>query len=175
MNNWLLHTIFAAILVTSVAAHERVSDVLSETDNREPAVIRGEPAVIRTAQSSGLTLLKKPSVKEEPDRTLVFDAPACARPLLISLLSVTFEDEPLVRVFGESGDVVRYVYLDRSWSVLPNPHEVFFEWKKHKVLELFGLTPYVPSPFMLRLAWPPGCEIAKAIDWQIVWRRDHLM
>lgn len=167
MNNWVRHTIFAVILVTSVAAHERVNDVLSETDSLEPAIIRA-------AQSHGLTLLEK-STANEPGRTLVFGVPACARPLLISLLSVTFDDEPLVRAVGEPGDVVRYVYLDSSWSVLPNPLAVFFEWKKHKVLELFGLTRYVPFPFLLRLAWPPRCEIGNAIDWQIVWRSDHIM
>ena len=167
MNNRLLHTIFGVLLVTSIGAHERVSDVLSEPDNLERAVIRA-------AQSHGFTLLERPNA-EGPSRKLVFEAPACARPLLISLLSVTFDEESLVRLVGEPGDVVRYVYLDRSWRVLPNRLAVFFEWKKHKVLELFGLTPYVPFPFMLRLAWFPGCELANAIDWQIVWRRDALM
>jgi hypothetical protein len=76
---------------------------------------------------------------------------------------------------GEPGDLVRFVYLDRSWSVLPDRLTVFFKWKKHKALELFGLTPYVPLPYMLRIAWSPGCEIVDAIDWQAVWRRDYLL
>jgi hypothetical protein len=167
MNSWLLHAIFAGILVTSVVANERSGDVLSETDNLEPAVIRA-------AQSHGLVLLRPPTAKE-PAGILIFDAPACARPVVISLLSVTLDDEPLVRGVGEPGDVVRYIYLDRSWTVLPNPLAVFFEWKKHKALELFGLTSYVPSAYMLRLAWHPGCDVADAIDWQVVWRRDFLM
>jgi hypothetical protein len=164
MNKWLLHMIFAVILVTSVAASERASDVLLKTQNLEAAVIH-------VAQSHGLKLLGKPTAKELVP-TLMFEAPGCAQPLLVSLLSVTLDDEPLVRAVGEPDDVVRYIYLDRSWSVLPNPLAVFFEWKKHKALELFGLTPYVPVPYMLRLARPPGCDIVGRIDWQVVWRRD---
>jgi hypothetical protein len=163
MNSWLLHTIFAAILVTSVASNERASDVLSETKEIEPAVIRA-------AQSHGFKLLGKPNT-EEPVRTLSFDAPACDRPVLITLLSITFAEEPLIRQVGEPGDMVRYVYLDRTWDV-PNPLAVFFEWKKHKALALFGKTPYVPSAYVLRLAFPAGCEVAGAIDWRAVWSRD---
>jgi hypothetical protein len=166
MKGWLLHTIFAVILITSVAANGRAGDVLSEA-------VDIEPAIIRAAQSRGMTLLKKPA-NTEPDQTLIFDAPACARPVLISLLFVTFDQEPLVREVGEPGDLVRFIYLDHSWSALPNRLTVFLERKKHQALELFGLTPYVPLRYMLRLSWAPGCEIVRSVDWRIVWKRDYL-
>lgn len=174
MNDWLLHAAFAAILVASVVANGRARGVASETVGGASASVKIEPAIIRAAQSHGWTLLAKPTANE-PGRTFSFDTPSCARPVLISVLSVTFDDESLIGGLGEPGDAVRYVYLDRSWSELPNRLAVFFEWKEHKALELLGLTPYVPMPYLLRLAWPRGCEIVDAIDWRVVWTRDYLM
>jgi hypothetical protein len=165
MKTWLAHTIFGILLVASVAANERTADVLSENDNIEPAVIR-------VARSHGLTLSEELPVTNAV-RTMLFQAPACARPVMISLLSVTFEEEPFIRSIGRQGDVVRYVYLDRIWNV-PDRFAIFFEWKRHKALALLGLTQYASFNKLLRLASPPGCEVANAIDWRIVWSRDYL-
>jgi hypothetical protein len=166
MKPWLLHIIFAVILVASVANTTRRVDVLAESDDIAPAVIR-------IARSHGL-ILSEETMAEAPGSTLVFEAPACARPVLITLLSVTFEEEPLIRRVGGQGDVVRYLYLDRSWNA-PDRLAAFLEWKRHKALGLLNLTQYVPSRYMLRLSAPPSCEIANTIDWRAVWRRDYLM
>jgi hypothetical protein len=131
------------------------------------------PAVIGVARSHGLKLEEETATLTGPVRTLAFEAPACGRPVLISLLFVTLEEEPVVRAVGGQSDVVRYVYLDRTWNA-PDRLSVFFEWKKHKALALFGLAQYVSSRYMLRLAWPPGCGVADTIDWRTVWNRDYL-
>ncbi len=113
--------------------------MLTESDNIEPAVIH-------VARSHGLTLREEMTTAKGPVRALVFDAPGCGQPVVIALLSVTFEEEPILAPVREQRDVVRYVYFDRTWN-LPDRLAVFFEWKKHKALALFGLTQYVPSRF----------------------------
>src|SRR5258708_5315830 len=114
MRGLLPHTIFAGILIASVAMAERTTDVLNENNDIEPAVIR-------VARSHGLTLRKGETPTKESVRTLVFEAPGCGSPLSVTLLSVTFEEEPLVQMVRGESDVVRYIYLNRIWSV---PHRL---------------------------------------------------
>src|SRR5690242_6187011 len=95
-------------------------------------------------------------------------APAFAQSTTSNIVSLcAFEEELLVRTIDGQDQLVRYIYLDRTWSA-PDPRAVFFEWKKHKALALFGIKKFMPSRYVLRIASPPGCEIAQAIDWQVV-------
>jgi hypothetical protein len=164
MRGLLPHTIFAGILIVSVAMAGRATDVLNENNDIEPAVIR-------VARSHGLTLRKEETTTKEAVRTLVFEPSGCGSPLSVTLLSVTFEEEPLVQMVRGESDVVRYIYLNHVWTA-PDRLASFFEWKLHKALRLFGLTQYVPSRYMLRVASPPGCRLVDAIDWRIVWKRE---
>jgi hypothetical protein len=164
MNAGLPHTIFAVLLVASVAAKMRGTDALAGSDNIEAGVIR-------VALSRGLTLSEEKAAKE-PVRTLVFETPDCGRPILIALLHVTLEEEPFMQT-DQQAYVTRYIYLDRTWDS-PNRLASFFEWKKNKLLALLGLTQYAPSDWMLRLASPLGCVFVDTIDWRGVWSYDYV-
>ena len=165
MRVWSVHCVFAIILVGSLVINMRASSTLIESDNIEPAVIR-------VAQSHGLARYEDAAIADENFRALRFEVPGCARPILVVLLSVTFEQEPLARSLRRQGDALRYIYVDRTWDA-PNRLAVFFEWKKYKLLAGFGLTQYAPSRYMLLLHSPAGCREAETIDWKDVWRREY--
>jgi hypothetical protein len=165
MRAWPLHVVFATILVGSLAAKERTADMLLDVDNAEL-----EAAVTSVAQSQGLAFRENVTVANLP--ALVFEAPGCSRPVLV-VLRISFDDEPLVRPAREQGDVLRYVYLDRSWET-PDRLAFFIERMKYAALATFGLTRYVPSGHLLLVDAPSQCQAANAIDWRNVWNRDYV-
>jgi hypothetical protein len=50
--------------------------------------------------------------------------------VLVVLLLLTFEQEPVVRSAREQGDVLRYVYIDRIWDK-PDRRAFFVERMKY--------------------------------------------
>jgi hypothetical protein len=165
MRAWLLHGVFATILVGSLAAREHIDNRLVQNDDLEPAISR-------VARLSGL------EIREEilPFRTgvpgLVFEAPGCSRPVSVFLLS-TFDEVPIVRAASEPDDGIRYVYIDRDWKH-PARLAFFVERMKYAALATLGLTQYVPSQRFLLIDAPSQCQIVDAIDWREVWSRDYL-
>ena len=89
MRVWAPHAVFAAMLMGSLAAHERAPDPYFDSESLEPAVLR-------VAQSHGWEFVGYKGnnvtniVADEP--TLVFQAPGCSKPVLVSLRLATFED-----------------------------------------------------------------------------------
>jgi hypothetical protein len=69
MKAWLLHVVFATILVGSLAAKERTADMLVESGNLEPAVLR-------VARSHGLAFREYITITGTDVRALVFEPPA---------------------------------------------------------------------------------------------------
>src|SRR5690349_14130315 len=108
MRAWPLHAVFSLILVGSLAAKVRTTDVLIDSTSLEPAVIRA-------AQSHGLVFREYMRIGDTDVRALAFDASGCARPILIVLLFVTFDQEPAVRSSREPHSALRYVYIDGTW------------------------------------------------------------
>jgi len=166
VKTWLTHIVFAVILIGSLTANQQASDVLADSGDNEATVIR-------IARANGLALRKDQPIAGGIT-TLVFDAPDCTRPVSVTLLSITFEQMPVVQDFpGQHDNNRRYVYLNRIWN-RPERLPVFFVWKMQRVLEMFGLTRYVPSRYMLLVDNPSGCRAADAIDWRNVWDRNYL-
>jgi hypothetical protein len=141
MRAWPVRVVFAFILAGSLAAKDRTSDAFVESRSLEPAVIR-------VAHSGGLAFRQGTTVIGTDIRTLAFDAADCSQPVLVTLLSVTFDQEPAVRSAREPGYVLRYVYIDRSWAE-PDRLAIFIERVRYAALALFGLTPFVPSWHLL--------------------------
>jgi hypothetical protein len=166
MRAWPLHVVFATILVGSLAAKEQAADVLVESGNLEPAVLR-------VARSHGLAFREYTTIADTGVRALVFEAPGCSRPVLVALLLVTFDQEPVVRSALEQGDALRYAYIDRVWDK-PDRLAVFVERVKYAALAMFSLTRYVASWHLLLIESPSRCQVADTIDWRIVWDRDYL-
>ena len=166
MRAWPLHVVFAIILVGSLAAKMRTTDVLVEKGDLEPAVTR-------VARLHGLTFREYVTIADTDVRALVFEAPGCSRPVLVVSLLVTFDQEPVVRSAREPHYALRYVYIDQTWD-RPDRLAVFVERIKYAALATFGLTQYVPSWHLLLIEAPSHCQTADAIDWRIVWDRDYL-
>jgi hypothetical protein len=166
MRAWPLHFVFALILVGSLAAKARTTDVLSESTSLETAVIR-------VARSQGLVFREYTTIADTDIRALVFDAPGCSRPIFVVFVLVTFDQASLVRSARDPRYAPRYVYIDRSWD---KPHRlaVFMERMKYSVLSVFNLTQYVPSWHLLLVEAPLECKAADHIDWRMVWDRDYL-
>jgi hypothetical protein len=143
MRAWPLHVIFAIILVGSLAARERADDVLNESGNLEPAVMR-------VARSHGLVFRQYTTIADTDVRALVFEAPGCSRPVLLVLLMTTFDQDVVMRSAREQGDVLRYVYIDRTWDK-PDRLAVFIERMKYAALATLGLTRYLPSWHLLEV------------------------
>jgi hypothetical protein len=166
MRAWPLHVIFATILAGSLAAKERTADVLVRNDNLEPVVTR-------VARSHGLAFQGDVTLPGSSIRALVFDAPGCVRPVLVVVLSAVIDLEPLLRSAREQGDLLRYIYIGRSWDK-PDRLAVFTERMKYAALAPFGLTRYVPSQDLLLVESPARCQAAIAVDWRDVWNRDYV-
>jgi hypothetical protein len=86
MRVWAVHTVFAAILIGSLAAQERATEVLVDSDSLEPAVLR-------VARSHGLDFREYRTNSGTVLRALVFEDPSCSRPVIVSLRLGTFEEE----------------------------------------------------------------------------------
>jgi hypothetical protein len=167
MSTWPLHVVFAIILVGSLAARERAPDVLAESGALEPAIIR-------VARSHGLVFRESTTVTGTDVQALVFEAPDCSRPVLVVLLMMTLDQEPIVALSArEHGDVLRYVYIDRTWEK-PDRLALFVERMKYAALATFGLTRFMPSWHLLLIESPSHCRVADAIDWRLVWNREYL-
>lgn len=167
MRAWPLHVVFATILVGSLAARERVADALVDVDSSSR-----EAAVVGVAQSHGLALQGDTTVPGTNLTALAFEAPGCSGPILV-VSRITFDYEPLLQFNREEGDVLRYVYIDRSWEK-PYRLAAFAERMRYAALATFGLTRYLPSAYLLLVDSPSGCRAADGIDWRNVWSRDHL-
>lgn len=166
MKAWAAHAVFATILVGSLAARERSAAPLPDS--------LLEPAVLRVAESHGWGLreYRTTSGMSMMSRSLVFDAPGCSQPVLVSLRLSTFEEETLMGS-TETGYARRYVYFDRTWDT-PDPRAAVVERMKYAALAMFGLTRYSPSWYLLQVEAPANCRAAAAMDWRSVWNRDDL-
>ena len=161
-----LHLVFAALLIGSVVSHAQNRDPM-----RSPEAI--EPAIIRIAAMNGLAYRGVENVSGATVQALAFEAPGCARPLLVAPLLMSFEESLLLQFTGREGDSRRYVYIDRSWT-RPQRFSVFFERAKYAALAMVHLTSAVPSGTMLLIDAPPECHAADAVDWRLAWNRDFL-
>jgi hypothetical protein len=168
MRAWPLHAIFATILVGSLAAKERAADMLVDIDDLDR-----ETAVTRVARSHGLVFRENAPLPGTGLPALAFEAPGCSGPVLV-VLRVSFDEEALVRSAREQGNVLRYVYIDRSWEK-PDRLAFFVERMEYAALATLGLTRYVPSGHLLLVASTSRCQAAAdAIDWRNVWNRDYV-
>jgi hypothetical protein len=167
MRAWPLHVVFATILVGSLAAKERTADMLVDVDDLDR-----ETAVMRVARSHGLTFRENATLPGTSLGVLAFEAPGCSEPMLV-VLRVSFDEEALLRVAREQGNVLRYVYISRSWEK-PDRLAFFGERMKYAALATFGLTRYVPSGHLLLVASASRCQLIDAIDWRDVWNRDYV-
>jgi hypothetical protein len=162
---WPLHLVFATILAGSLAAKQRAADMLVDLDNSDL-----ETAVTRVAQSHGLAFRENVTVGNLP--ALVFAAPDCSRPVLV-VLRMSFDNEPSLRSARENGDLLRYVYIGRSWEK-PDRLGFFLTRMEFAAFATFGLTRYVPSGHLMLVDAPSQCQVADAIDWRNVWNRDYV-
>jgi hypothetical protein len=152
------------ILVGSLVAKSGSTDVLSKNRNLESAVMH-------VARSYGWAFRDYTTIGDTDLPTLVFEAPGCAQPVLVALLLVAFDQEPMVRSAREPGYALRYFYIDHAWDA-PHRLAVFLERTKYAALAVFGLTPYVPSPDILLVESPLNCRVADDVDWRVLWSRD---
>jgi hypothetical protein len=163
MRAWPARVVFASILVGSLAAKHRDTDVLADSRSLEPAVIR-------VAESGGLVFRQKTTLGGTDIRALIFDAAGCSRPVLVALLSLTFEEEPAIRSARKPGYALRYIYIERSWEEPPRL-AVFVERIKYAALALLGFTRFTPFRLVLLVESPPHCWVANDVNWRFVWRR----
>jgi hypothetical protein len=154
--------VFASLLVGSVAAKDRTTDVLVESRSHEPAVIR-------VAQSAGLAFRQKTTITGTDIPALVFDGAGCSQPVLVALLSLTFEEEPAIRSARVPGYALRYFYIERSWQE-PRRLAVYVERIKYAALAVLGFTQFTPFRQVLLVESPPNCPVANHVNWQFVWR-----
>ena len=157
-----MRVVLASILVGSLATKDRTTDRLVDSQNLEPAVIR-------VAQSGGLAFRQNLTIRGTDIRALVFDAAGCSQPVLVSLLSLTFEGDPAIRAAREPGYTLRYIYIKRSWQEAPRL-AVYIERVKYAALAALGITQFTPFRQVLLVESPEHCRVADDVDWQFLWR-----
>jgi hypothetical protein len=62
----------------------------------------------------------------------------------------------------------RFIYLDGSWKE-QDRLSMFAELVKHRILGLFGASPYLSNRRAVVLAEPAGCRPGEPIDWRLIW------
>ena len=162
MRAWPARVLLASLLIGSLAIKAGTGGVFAEDHSFEAAVIR-------VAQSGRLTLHQNNIITGTDIRTLIFDAAGCSRPVLAALLSLSFEEEPIVRSAREPGYALQYFYIERSWAEPPRL-TIYVERVKYIVLGILGLTQFTPSRQVLLVESPPRCSAASDVKWQNVWQ-----
>jgi hypothetical protein len=165
MRVWAAHAIFATILLGSLAARERSAE--------PPPNSLLESAVLRIAGAHGWGLREYRAISGMTSRLLVFEAPGCSQPVIVSLRLSTFEDDILGGAVPQRGYTRHYLYFDRSWDT-PHPRAAAIQQMKYAALAKLGLTDYAPSWYLLLVEAPSDCRAAADMDWRSVWRRDYL-
>jgi len=163
MRVWAARIVFAGLLVGSLTARNGSTDLLAETPDLEPVVIR-------VAQSGGLDFRQKTTFAGTDIPVLIFSAANCSLPVHVALLSPTLEEDPTIRSSREPGYTLRYVYIERSWEEPPQL-AVYVERVKYAALAMLGLTRYTPFRQVLLVEIPPHCSAAGDVDWGGVWQR----
>ncbi len=101
---------------------------------------------------------------------IYFQRPECDQVSLILPYFINAETGPLLaRVTGADFDR-HFFYMDKSWDEQSRV-SMFLEWAKVAVLDIFGVSRYVPVKKAIVLADPPGCHSAVPIDWRPVWAK----
>jgi hypothetical protein len=166
MRAWPLHIVFASLLFGSLAAKQLAADAPIDAADFEPTIIR-------VAGAQGLAFREYSTLTGTDVSAMAFEAPDCSRPVLIVVLEENLDRAAMVDLGGEVGDVLRYIYIDRSWDK-PNRLSFYIQRMKYALLKTFRLTRYDPNPRVLWVDAPSGCQIADRIDWRNVWNRDYL-
>jgi hypothetical protein len=166
MKRWRGHALLAALLAGSLIVNSRTAE-------RSPGLEQQTAAVIEVARSHGLIFRRPTSIASGAIEALDFTSKGCPEPIRAALLSVTFEQLPLLRAVQSAGREPRYYYYDRSWD-RPNRLAVFWQHQKQRALSVLGLTRFVRSEYMLFVDAPRACLGAAAGDWRGIWSRAYL-
>jgi hypothetical protein len=160
------HALFALILTGSVLTNTRSDDPPAEANQLAAAIID-------VARSNNLSFRGQTTLANLGLATLAFDAKGCREPISIALLSIDLEQLPWLRTLNPENQTLRLIYYDRRWRE-PDRVSIFWEHKKQQALAVVGLTSSVPSPYLLGITAPSGCNVADTIDWRQIWDRRYL-
>jgi hypothetical protein len=161
------HAAFAAILIASLAAHDRVTGIFVDDLQLQ------EQAVFSVARSHGLILHEHQAIDEPKLLYLVLDGSGCSQPVSVTFRTITFEEQAIIQPAPDVGYTRRYFYIDLK-SDKADARAVWMERVKYEFLAMLGLTKYIPSRYLLQVEAPEHCSAVEAIDWRSVWRRDLL-
>jgi len=161
MKSFIPHAVFSLILAVSVTTNAVSTTVV-------PAVDTTEPAVVDVAASYGWTLRQK-TKDGESIQTLTFDAPDCARPVLVSLLHLLIEEQQFLPAVDQSY-VARFIYIEDSWNS-PDRFTLFLAAKRQRALVVLGLRRDA-SDRMLYVSAPSECPSIQTVNWRSVWNKE---
>jgi hypothetical protein len=130
-------------------------------------------AVSDVVRASGFALLENPFKPPLMGAVAVyFQRPGCKRASVIMPYPINAETLPLLSKLADKDFEQHFFYLGKSWSQQNRPG-MYLEWFKYTVLGLFGASPYVTVKKAIVLAEPPDCMPPAAVDWSVVWNRQH--
>jgi hypothetical protein len=159
------HAVFAAVLVGSLASRER--SVEAPIDDAS-----FETVVLSVGRSQGLDFREYRTSDAGGRRTIVFNAPGCSGPMLVTWRPATFEDEAATESAPGQDDRLQYVYFDQKWN-RPNRWAVSLQRMKYSLLAMLGRTDYATSNFVLQVEAPRDCPAAERVDWRPAWSRTY--
>jgi hypothetical protein len=132
------------------------------------------PAVdMRTAVGAILALKGfRPRLRQQgPGNALAsvdIEVPGCDGIVQIMSLELTVWEGDWLREAIDPSASKRFVYLEGTWPDVDRMG-MRLEWLKHKALSMVGMSRYVAGPSALLLVGPPGCRVAEAFDWRMMW------
>jgi len=160
------HALFALILTGSVLTNARPDEPAADANQLAAAIIA-------VAQSNNLSFRGQTTLANLGLPTLAFDAKGCREPISIALLSNDLEPLSWLKALTPGNRALQFIYYDRRWRG-PDRALIFWEHKKQQALAAVGLTSFVPSPYLLGITAPSGCNAADTIDWRQIWERRFL-
>ena len=132
-----------------------------------------QTVVLSVARSQGLDFHEYRTSDTGGRRTMVFNAPRCSQPVLVTWRPATFEDEAATESAPGQDYRLQYVYFDQKWNS-PNRWAVSLQSMKYSLLAMFGRTDYATSNFVLQVEAPRDCPAAERMDWRPAWGRTYL-
>ena len=162
MKRIVLRAVLVGLLFSTVASNVRISAGAGQD-------ISG--AVTEVLKEHGFSAgAGEPVARTTSHPAIQFRTPGCDGLIEVVPIDINLQEAPLFDTVGGPAYVRRIAYLDRTW-LAEDRLGIRIEWLKNKALSIFGRGRFVTVPTGLLIAEPPGCHIARTINWSLVWDR----
>jgi hypothetical protein len=167
MNKTVIRSLCLLVLVASIAVRFQANRAREAmTDNFDVAA-----AVTEVIRQHGYALRDNPVRPPGMlSHIIYFQRPECAEVSLVLPHFINEETQSLLMRTASADAARQFFYLDGSWNDQARV-AMFLSWVKYAVLDVFGLSRYIPVKQAIVVAEARDCHPVAEIDWRPVWEK----